>query len=131
VIYTGTESWQFSWIDIIVELISGSGFVWLLNEIWISCVYVIAAWRMVVIIKQKNLSVYSHTKENYCSHYFVFDCLLLNTDFFFIVLTIYSWISKEIFIFKQLDVIPLYISRHSIWFSIKIVIICIWFFSVL
>jgi len=49
--------------------------------------------------------------------YFVFDCLLLNTDFF-LALTIYSWISEEIF--KQLDVIPLFISRNSIWFSIKL-----------
>ena len=44
---------------------------------------------------------------------------------FFFVLTIYSWISNDIF--KQLDVIPLFISRNSIRFSIKIVNIYIWF----
>jgi len=37
---------------------------------------------MVVIIKQKTVSVYSYTKENDCSKYFIFDSLLLNTDFF-------------------------------------------------
>ena len=95
VIYTGTESWQFSWIYIIVELRSGSGFVWLSTEIWIYFVYVTAVWRMVVIIKQKTVSLYSNTKEND----FIIFCIWLSfiKHSFFLVLAIYSWISKKIF----------------------------------
>ena len=56
---------------------------------------------------------------------FLFDCLLLNTDFFF------SCFDNLLLNFKRhfqkLDVIPLFISRNSVWFSIKIVNIYIWF----